>query len=106
VQAVEPAALTGNRANHPVHDEPMIGPVLSSLAGSSVNKNVVGKGVVPDDLLFNNNSFDFDQFIPRFSAPFASYGNDINDVGPASYSTLVGSFEKHLDWYYGERRDG
>jgi hypothetical protein len=46
VHAVEPAAATGGRANHSVNDEPMIGPVLSSLAGSSVNKNAVGKRCV------------------------------------------------------------
>jgi hypothetical protein len=55
------------------------------------------KGVFPDDLNLNNNSFDIDQFMPRFSSHFTSHGSDINHAGPSSYSTLVGSLEKHMD---------
>jgi hypothetical protein len=51
----------------------------------------------PDDLFLNNNSFDIDQFMPRFSSHFASHGSDINDAGPSSYSALVGSLEKNVD---------
>jgi hypothetical protein len=97
VHAVEPAATTEDRANHLVHHQPMMGLVLDSTVGSYEDNNVVGKGVFPDDLNFNNTSFDIDQFMPSSYSQFASHGGDFNDAGPCSYQTLVGSLEKKLD---------
>ncbi|KAM0851911.1 hypothetical protein ACQ4PT_052118 [Festuca glaucescens] len=42
--AAAPAAVTEGSANHWAHDEPMMGPVLAGLVGSSVHNNAEGKG--------------------------------------------------------------
>ncbi|KAM0865553.1 hypothetical protein ACQ4PT_043194 [Festuca glaucescens] len=95
--AAAPAAVTEGSANHWAHDEPMMGPVLAGLVGSSVHNNAEGKGVFTDDLNFDNTSVDIDLCMPSIFSLCVSHGSDINDAGPFLHPTLVGSLEKHRD---------